>query len=128
MLKSVVTAFNDFAVKNRLYLHLLVFFAILILFFSVTPVLGGGINSGISAHIIGYSVFSFSALLLFRSKKTSRIFLKAALFAGGYGALIEVIQFLIPFRLFEISDIITNFSASAAGIVPGYFLVKFKWI
>jgi len=128
MLKSIVADFNDFAARTGLYLYFLVFLAVFILFFAVTPAFGGGINSGLSAHVCGYSILSFSALLLFRTKNINRIFLKAALFSGGYGLLIEVIQFLVPFRLFEISDIIINFSASAVGTVPGYFLVKNKWI
>jgi len=128
MFKRIVTGFNDFAARTGFYLYFLIFLAVFILFFAVTPVIGGGINSGLGAHVCGYSVLSFSALLLFRTKEINRIFLKAALFAGGYGLLIETIQLLVPFRLFEISDIIVNFSASVVGTVPGYFLVKNKWI
>ena len=128
MLKSMVTGFNGYAVKTNLYLYGLVLFAVIILFFSVTPMIAGGINSGLNAHICGYSVFSFTALLFFRAKGINKVFLKAALFAGMYGVLIEIIQFFVPYRLFEFLDIATNFSAAVAGIVPGYFLVKYKWI
>ena len=128
MLKSMVTGFNGYAVKTSLYLYCLVLFAVIILFFSVTPMIAGGINSGLNAHICGYSVFSFTALLFFRAKGINKVFLKAALFAGMYGVLIEIIQFFVPYRLFEFLDIVTNFSAAVAGIVPGYFLVKYKWI
>ena len=128
MLKSMVTGFNGYAVKTNLYLYGLVLFAVIILFFSVTPMIAGGINSGLKAHICGYSVFSFTALLFFRAKGINKVFLKAALFAGMYGVLIEIIQFFVPYRLFEFLDIVVNFSAAVAGIVPGYFLVKYKWI
>ena len=128
MLKSMVTGFNGYAVKTNLYLYGLVLFAVIILFFSVTPMIAGGINSGLKAHICGYSIFSFTALLFFRAKGINKVFLKAALFAGIYGVLIEIIQFFVPYRLFEFLDIATNFSAAVAGIVPGYFLVKYKWI
>ena len=128
MLKSMVTGFNGYAVKTNLYLYGLVLFAVIILFFSVTPMIAGGINSGLNAHICGYSVFSFTALLFFRAKGINKVFLKAALFAGMYGVLIEIIQFFVPYRLFEFLDIVVNFSAAVAGIVPGYFLVKYKWI
>ena len=128
MLKSMVTGFNGYAVKTSLYLYGLVLFAVIILFFSVTPTIAGGINSGLNAHICGYSVFSFTALLFFRAKGINKVFLKAALFAGMYGVLIEIIQFFVPYRLFEFLDIVTNFSAAVAGIVPGYFLVKYRWI
>ncbi len=128
MLKSMVTGFNGYAVKTNLYLYGLVLFAVIILFFSVTPMIAGGINSGLRAHVLGYFIFSITALLFFRAKGINKVFLKAALFAGMYGVLIEIIQFFVPYRLFEFLDIATNFSAAVAGIVPGYFLVKYKWI
>ncbi len=128
MIKSMVTGLNGFAVQTSLYLYCLVLFAIIILFFSVTPMIAGGINSGFKAHICGYSVFSFTALLFFRAKGINSVFLMAALFAGMYGVFIEIIQFFLPYRLFEFLDIVVNFSAAVAGIVPGYFLVKYKWI
>jgi len=128
MLKSMVTGFNGYAVQTSMYLYCLVFFAVSILFFSVTPMIAGGINSGLNAHLCGYSVFSFTALLFFRTKGINRVFLKAALFAGMYGVFIEIIQFFLPYRLFEYLDIVINFAAAFAGILPGYFLVKNKWI
>ena len=128
MIKSVVTGLNGYAVQTSLYLYCLVLFAVIILFFSVTPMIAGGINSGFNAHICGYSVFSFTALLFFRAKGINRVFLKAALFAGMYGVFIETIQFFLPYRLFEFLDIIINFAAAFAGVVPGYFLAKNKWI
>ena len=128
VLKTIVMGLNGYAVQTRLYLYCLILFAVIILFFSVTPMIAGGINSGFSAHICGYSVFSFTALLFFRAKGINSVFLKAALFAGTYGVFIELIQILLPYRLFEFLDIVINFAAAVAGIVPGYFLVKYKWI
>ena len=128
MLKSMVTGFNGYAVQTSMYLYCLVFFAGIILIFSVTPTIAGGINSGLNAHLCGYSVFSFTALLFFRAKGINRVFLKAALFAGMYGVFIEIIQFFLPYRLFEFLDMVVNFSAAIVGTVPGYFLVKNKWI
>ena len=128
MFKSIVTGFNGYAVQTSLYLYCLVLFAVMILFFSVTPMIAGGINSGLSAHACGYFIFSFTALLFFRAKGINGVFLMAALFAGMYGVFIEIIQLFLPYRLFEFLDIVVNFSAAVAGIVPGYFLVKYKWI
>ena len=128
VLKTIVMGLNAYAVKASLYLYCLVLFAVIILFFSVTPTIAGGINSGLSAHICGYFIFSFTVLLFFRAKGINRVFLKAALFAGMYGAFIETIQLFLPYRLFEFLDIVINFAAAFAGIVPGYFLVKNKWI
>ena len=128
VLKTIVMGLNGYAVQTRLYLYCLVLFAVIILFFSVTPTIAGGINSGLSAHVFGYSVFSFTTLLFFRAKGMNRVFLMAAFFAGMYGVFIEIIQLFLSYRLFEFLDIIVNFSAAVAGIVPGYFLVKYKWI
>ena len=128
VLKTIVVGLNGYAVQTRLYLYCLVLFAVIILFFSVTPMIAGGINSGLSAHVFGYFIFSFTALLFFRAKGINSVFLKAALFAGMYGAFIEIIQLFLPYRLFEFLDIVINFAAAFAGIVPGYFLVRNKWI
>ena len=128
MFKSIVTGLNGYAVQTSLYLYGLVLFAVIILFFSVTPMIAGGINSGLNAHICGYFIFSFTALLFFRAKGINRVFLKAALFAGMYGVFIETIQLFLPYRLFEFLDIVINFAAAFAGVVPGYFLAKNKWI
>ena len=128
VLKTIVMGLNGYAVQTCLYLYCLILFAVIILFFSVTPMIAGGINSGFKAHICGYSVFSFTALLFFRAKGINSVFLKAALFAGMYGVFIEIIQLFLPYRLFEFLDIVINFAAAVAGIVPGYFLVKYKWI
>ena len=128
MFKSIVTGFNGYAAQTSLYLYGLVLFAVIILFFSVTPMIAGGINSGLNAHICGYFIFSFTALLFFRAKGINRFFLKAALFAGVYGVFIEAIQLFLPYRLFEFLDIVINFAAAFAGVVPGYFLAKNKWI
>ena len=128
MFKTIVTGFNEFAVQTRLYLYFLIVFAVIILLFSVLPVVAGGINSGLSAHACGYFIFSFTALLFFRAKRINNAFLKAVLFVGTYGIFIEIIQVFLPYRLFEFLDIIINFGAAFAGIVPGYFLAKNKWI
>ena len=128
VLKTIVMGLNGYAVQTSLYLYCLILFAVIILFFSVTPMIAGGINSGLSAHTCGYFIFSFTALLFFRAKGINSVFFKAVLFAGMYGSFIEIIQLFLPYRLFEFLDIVVNFSAAVAGIVPGYFLVKYRWI
>ena len=128
VLKAIVMGLNGYAVQTRLYLYCLILFAVIILFFSVTPMIAGGINSGLGAHACGYFIFSFTALLFFRAKGINSVFLKAALFAGMYGVFIEIIQLFLPYRLFEFLDIVINFAAAFAGVVPGYFLAKNKWI
>ncbi len=128
MLKTIVMGLNGYAVQTRLYLYCLVLFSVIILFFSVTPMIAGGINSGLNAHACGYFIYSFTALLFFRTKGINNVFLKAAFFAGICGAFIEIIQLFLPYRCFDFLDIGINFAAAFAGIVPGYFLAKNKWI
>ena len=128
MLKPLVTAINDFAVRTGIYLYFLIFFAGMLLLLSVIPPIGKGINSGGSAHLLGYAVLAFLTLLLLKAKRVRSPLLKAALFAGTYGLFIEAIQFLIPYRNFEVSDIIYNFSAAFIGVIPCYFLIINEWI
>jgi len=105
--------------KSNIYLVIAIFFLILILFFSVIPgvEIGPARNSGFFSHIISYFMLSFVLSLYFFEKNTKKPLLKAALIAGSYGLLIEFIQFFIPYRFFEVKDILTNFA--------GAFLVMF---
>jgi len=127
-MEKLVKNFNRIAVKRNFYFYFLVLFAALILIFSVLPVMGDGVNSGFGAHVLGYAVFSFSAVLFLRSGKVARPCFRAALLAGGYGFFIEMIQRLIPYRMFELSDILVNFTAAVAGTLPGFLLIRNRWI
>ena len=60
MIRSFVMGINGYAVQTNLYSYSLVLFAGIILFFSVTPMIAGGINSGLGAHTFGYFIFSFT--------------------------------------------------------------------
>ena len=110
--------------KSNLYLFMSLLFGSLIFLFSVISVSGTGVNSGISAHTIAYFVFSFVLGVYFRSIALTYPETKAALFAGIYGIFIECIQYLIPYREFDVFDILFNFSAAFAAIIPAIALLK----
>ena len=51
--------------------------------------------------------------------------LKGALLAGLYGTFIELVQIFIPYRYFELTDIIINFSAAFIAIIPNFVFEKY---
>ena len=92
--------------KKNLYFYAVIFLAVTILVLSVIPGFGGGLNSGFSAHGLAYFVFAFVISLYLRTPAYRAAPLKAALLAGLYGTLIEGIQFFIPYRAFELTDMV----------------------
>ena len=101
---------------KNLYLILTVTLAVLILFFSVIPEIEKStgisekkvkINSGKILHLLAYFLLSF---LIY---KTTNNIKTAVLFAGTYGLLIEFTQLFIPYRNFEIFDILINYVGSS---------------
>ena len=65
--------------------------------------------SGTIMHLGSYFILSFAWFFYFKIKKIEKTLLTAALVAGIYGLFIESIQYLIPYRVFQIQDAITNF-------------------
>jgi glycopeptide antibiotics resistance protein len=124
MLKNIVINFNSIARKYNIYFYASVVIALVILCLSVMPGYCGGINSGIKAHCFAYFVFSFTIGLNFIAKGLKRPLLKAAILAGTYGLLIEIVQSFIPYRNFELMDIIINYSSSLVATIPGAVLIK----
>lgn len=124
MIETLVKNLNRVAADRNIYLYFLILYALLILIFSVVPAAKSGMNSGLGAHVSGYAVLSFSAVLFLRARAVRQLYLKAFLFAGSYGFLIEMIQYFIPYRQFDLFDILVNFTAAVSGTLPGYFLIK----
>lgn len=87
----------------------------LVLVGSLLPAAAGA-PSGILWHILGYGVL---AALWSRWQTPGR----AALLAWGYGALIEGVQWVVPYRTAEIADLAVN----AAGVAAGLILVG-AWV
>ena len=117
---------NPHAKKHNLYFWVSLFLAAAILILSVIPGFGGGINSGSWAHGIAYFVLSLAIGFYFLTGKFNHPRLKGALLAGLYGALIEFVQFFIPYRDFDFGDILSNFMAAFFAIVPMYIIARFK--
>jgi hypothetical protein len=90
--------------------------AAVILILSVIPSVGGGINGGTTAHLLAYATLSCTAGIQQMTKKIPLAIVKGALLAVLFGALIEVVQYFIPFRACEFSDIAINGIASLAGM------------
>lgn len=86
----------------------------IILIVSLLPPGAGG-RGGPIWHLIGYSVLA----LLLAAWQPVRV---AALVAWTYGALIELLQFLVPDRASEGGDLLVN----AAGVAIG-LLVRALW-
>ncbi|MBW2966305.1 VanZ family protein [Candidatus Woesearchaeota archaeon] len=91
---------------------------------SITPETGGELikNSGFPAHMFSYFVLSSAVLLYFSAKNFQKPFIKSALLAGSYGFFIEIIQFFISYRHFEVLDIIINFTG--AFLIFSFLLYK----
>ena len=83
---------------RNLYLLSMIIFAAFILFLSIIPDVGGGVNSGISAHIIAYFMLSISTSLFIKADNYHYPLLKGAILAGTYGAIIEIVQNFIPYQ------------------------------
>lgn len=128
MLNKNIIKINEFAKRHNLYRWASLIFAVVILVLSVVPGFGGGINSGIGAHGTAYFVFSFTVGLYFRAGTLKSPLLKGAVLAGFYGLIIEIVQFCIPYRLFELQDILINFCAALMAMSPGYVMIKKKLI
>ena len=97
---------------KRRYLLSAVIFALLILFFSVTPQpaeIKTGSYFDKVLHFCSYFVLAFLCY------KAAQKFAVPILLAGTYGLLIEFLQAAIPYRAFEVSDIIVNYAG--AGLI-----------
>ena len=123
-----ITELNELANKHNLYFYASLISAAIILALSVVPEFAGGINSGVTAHGSAYFIFSFTTALYFRSNGHKTPLLKGALLAGLYGVFIELVQFFIPYRNFDLLDILVNFSSALIAVFPNFVLIRSKWI
>ncbi|WP_168731238.1 VanZ family protein [Robertkochia marina] len=73
-------------------------------------------------HAAFYMVATFLLYLHFRNSQQPRILLKIAMFCFGYGMIIEVLQYALPYnRGFEWADMMAN----GFGILLAIMLIKF---
>jgi len=120
----MIARLNGFARQHRLYRYGSLLIAFLIGIFSVVPGMGQGLNAGFGAHAVAYFFFSLMTGLHFRSGRTKTPLLKGALVAGFYGLLIEAVQFFIPYRCCELTDVAVNFAAALFAIIPNAALIQ----
>lgn len=104
--------------------------ALIILVLSVMPPLSlsSGIpaNSGIVLHMIAYGVLCFLTCMCLRVMgNTQSPMLRAFFFSSMYGLLIECIQLGVPYRSFEMSDILINCLAAAVAIIPCSVMIRY---
>jgi len=128
MLKYTVQKLNAIAKQHNLYRTGAIIEACGILVLSVAPSVGGGMNSGVIAHGCAYGILSFTIALQCRAAARSSPFLAGALLAGMFGAVIELIQFFIPYRSCEARDLLINFCSAGFAIIPGSILRSRGWI
>ncbi|MDY6779987.1 MAG: VanZ family protein [Halobacteria archaeon] len=95
--------------------------ALTVLAASVSRTGGGGKGvSGQFYHVVGYAVLGFSfAYVLGRTGWRD----VSVAFAGafGYGLLIEIVQSRLPYRAFQLNDIVANALGASLGV--GVYLV-----
>ncbi len=69
------------------------------------------------AHFIAFFILSF---LLWSAYKLPQPFITSVFLLGGFGLVIELLQYYIPYRSFSLFD----FAADVAGVVVGGVLYK----
>lgn len=97
---------------------------VLLTIFSLIPLRGENLGEKGDKvfHFFAYFVTSLLFYLSFRLRlKQTDIF--SGLFAFGYGAVIELIQWLLPYREGSLGDLIANFS----GVLCFFLLYKVLW-
>jgi VanZ family protein len=95
---------------RKKYLIATIILAVLILYFSVIPVMhieNMELNAGTLKHLAIYFLLAFA---IYKTTDNPKI---AFLSAGAYGILIESIQYFIPYRSFSLFDIILNYAGSS---------------
>ncbi len=120
---KIISKVRNFPVK---YIsQLLPVYMVVIFIFSIIPSLEGGLNSGFSTHVLVYSLLSILMVMYFKVGNMPYPWMKGVLLAGSFGFFMELIQFFIPYRKFELEDIIINYLSALIAVFPGYFIMKF---
>jgi len=117
---------------NKLFvLHavLTVAAAVIILVLSVMPPLsltdGTPANSGLIPHMIAYGTLCFLTCMWLRVADNSQsTVLRGFVYTSLYGLFIECVQFCVPYRSFEMGDILINCLAAATAIIPCYAIIR----
>jgi len=92
--------------KRDFYLCLTVLWLILLFYLSTAPSLPGPVIPSFNfslRHLSFYFLFSF---LIYKSTKNLAL---AIFLSGTYGLLLETLQFTLPYRTFDVLDIVANY-------------------
>jgi glycopeptide antibiotics resistance protein len=79
-------------------------------------------SGGYLFHILAYGVFCFFALLYNITYQRHSLFIML-LFISIYSIILEVIQYFLPYRTFNLYDILASLIGVAVGVVF-YFLYR----
>lgn len=75
-----------------------------------------------AAHFIGYAIMALLALISFNHRyKKSTILLSCI----TYSALIEVVQYFVPYRSMSLNDLFANVLGFIAGLIVFYCMTLF---
>ena len=118
---------------------ILYLYAVVILFFSSIRLdfLGGKgerdsfldyLLSGYSFHFFAFGLFAFIlGFIYLRQKKFPISYLKIGLSSAGFGFFIEVFQIFIPYRHFDLIDLISDFlGVTSALLFFRFFPLRIK--
>jgi glycopeptide antibiotics resistance protein len=115
---------DDFARHHGIYPYAVAAWAGLILVLSLVPGVAGDLNSGYLSHVCAYFVLTLMLVLSMRNGHRTWICVQALFYAGLFGLFIECLQYFIPYRAFEITDIAVNVSAAVAAAVLGHHMIR----
>jgi len=73
-------------------------------------------SGGYLFHILGYGVFCFFALMYNITYQRHSLFIML-LFISIYSIILEVIQYFLPYRTFNLYDILASLIGVAVGVV-----------
>lgn len=118
------------SILTVLYAVLTAVAALVILVLSFMPALylkpGISANSGVILHLLAYGTLCvLLCLLLHCAGKTRTPALQAAFLTFLFGVLVECLQFCVPYRSFELSDILVNSCAAATVIMPCHVIIRY---
>ena len=77
-------------------------------------------------HFILFFIQSYLVICLYISLNLSKSYLTIIIILIIFCCLIEILQIKIPFRSFDIYDLLANISGSISGSISGYLLVSKK--
>lgn len=81
------------------------------------PESGGGIPTSALFHFFGYGALAITLAVAIATRRLGVATGRAFLGASGYGVLMELFQFGLPYRSFSYPDMLTNAAGAATGLI-----------